>query len=456
MCDSTSDIISHLPGNVLDKILMCLPIQDAVRTSLLSRKWRYVWVKLPQLVFDEMFYRDLNKTTHAKLLMIIYQVMFLHRGPIIKFALSLAGLKSCSEIDQWILHVSNYGIQDLTIHIWKGDSYKLPSSLYSCLQLKHLDLHSCMLKPPPGFQGFTRLLSLRLSNIVIADLSSLISRCPVLEQLTLYSYTSLDSLEVIGPNLKSVHCEGHIRSIRFTNTSHITNISLYLEVTPNGEEICSSVMLLDSIPVIEFLELDFHYVKGIAACGVPTRLPTTLNNLKNIVLYDISFEERDEAFHDTTSAISVVLDFSEVHCCSDVSLNQLRKVDMKTFSGTKPELEFIKLLLAKSLMLETMLIELEAQNVADELRILEELTRFRRASPQAEMILVDDPLWASVLWWSGGGGGSNGGCAMELRIFVAASSSTFINRSAWRSCLGVFLFAAEARIQTVDGVLHPP
>ncbi|KAG5521281.1 hypothetical protein RHGRI_033736 [Rhododendron griersonianum] len=451
MCDSTSDIISHLPGNVLDKILMCLPIQDAVRTSLLSRKWRYVWVKLPQLVFDEMFYRDLKKTTHAKLLMIIYQVMFLHRGSIIKFALTLAGLKSCSEIDQWILHVSNYGIQDLTIHIWKGDSYKLPSSLYSCLQLKHLDLHSCMLKPPPGFQGFTRLLSLRLSNIVIADLSSLISRCPVLEQLTLYSYTSLDSLEVIGPNLKSVHCEGHIRSIRFTNTSHITNISLYLEVTPNGEEICSSVMLLDSIPVIEFLELDFHYVKGIAACGVPTRLPTTLNNLKNIVLYDISFEERDEvsvliclirsspnlekitirAFHDTTSAISVVLDFSEVHCCSDVSLNQLRKVDMKTFSGTKPELEFIKLLLAKSLMLETMLIELEAQNVADELRILEELTRFRRASPQAEMIL--------------------------LRIFVAASSSpTFINRSAWRSCLGGFLFAAEARIQTVDGVLHPP
>ncbi|XP_058193529.1 F-box/FBD/LRR-repeat protein At1g13570-like isoform X2 [Rhododendron vialii] len=398
MPDSTSDIISHLPGNVLDKILMCLPIQDAVRTSLLSREWRYVWVKLPQLVFDEMFYRDLKETMHAKLLMIIYKVMFLHRGPIIKFALSLDGLESCSEIDQWILYVSNNDIQDFTLRIWNGELYKLPSSLYTCSLLKHLSLRSCMLKPPPGFEGFTRLLSLNLDEVVIADdvLSSLISSCPLLEQLTLNNSTSLNSVEVIGPNLKSVCCFSHIRSICFTNTSHLANVSLYLKGAKDGEEISSSVVLLDSIPVIEFLELDFRYVKGIAACGVPTRLPTTLNNLKKIVLYDICFDERDEvsvliclirsspnlekitihAFHDMTSAISVALDFSEVHCCSDVSLNQLRKADMKIFSGTKPELEFIKLLLAKSLMLETMLIELKAQNVADELRILEELTRF--------------------------------------------------------------------------------
>ncbi|KAF7124488.1 hypothetical protein RHSIM_Rhsim12G0068900 [Rhododendron simsii] len=456
MPDSTSDIISHLPGNVLDKILMCLPIQDAVRTSLLSREWRYVWVKLPQLVFDEMFFRDLNKTMHAKLLMIIYKVMFLHRGQIIKFALSLAGLESCSEIDQWILYVSNNDIQDFTLRIWKGKLYKLPSSLYTCSLLKHLSLCSCMLKPPPGFEGFTRLLSLNLDEVEIADdvLSSLISSCPLLEQLTLNNSTSLNSLEVIGPNLKSVCCFSHIRSICFTNTSHLANVSLYLKGAKDGGEISSSVVLLDSIPVIEFLELDFRYVKGLAACGVPTRLPATLNNLKKIVLYDICFDERDEVsvliclirsspnlekitihvssdlFFFFSLFMIVDLDFSELHGCSDVSLNQLRKVDMKNVSGTKLELEFIKLLLEKSLMLETMLIELKAENVAGESRIVEELTRFRRASPQAEMIL--------------------------LRIFDAASSPTFINRSVWRSCVRVLLFAAEARIQTVDGVLHPP
>lgn len=70
---------------------------------------------------------------------------------------------------------------------------------------------------------------------------------------------------------------------------------------------------------------------------------------------------------------------------SDVSLNQLCKVDMEGVYGTKPEQDFIKFLLAKSPMLETMLIRLNVANVDDKLRIVRELTRFQRASPQAEM-----------------------------------------------------------------------
>ncbi|XP_058193501.1 F-box/FBD/LRR-repeat protein At1g13570-like isoform X3 [Rhododendron vialii] len=361
-CDSNSDIISHVPGNILEKILMCLPIQDLVRTSLLSRKWRYVWMKLPQLVFDTTFYGVLDGRTHAELLMIIYQVLLLHHGPLTKFRLSLSELESCPQIDQLILFVSNNDIQDFTLCFWKGELYKLPSSLYLCSQLKHLNLRSCMLKPPSGFEGFTRLLSLVLKEVVIAEdvLSSLISSCPLLEELALYSSTSLDSLEVNGPNLKKVRCDGHFRSICFTNTSRLANVEIYSKGVREDpfrseEEISSSVMLLESVPVIESLGLDFCYVK---------------------------------AFTGATSASPTVLDFSEVHGCSDVSVNQLRRVDMKNISGTKPELEFIKLLLAKSPMLDTMLIELNSESVADELRIVKELTRLRRASPQAEMNFV--------------------------------------------------------------------
>ncbi|KAI8527416.1 hypothetical protein RHMOL_Rhmol12G0073400 [Rhododendron molle] len=412
MCGSTSDIISHVPGNILDKILMCLPLQDAVRTSILSRKWRYAWVKLPQLVFDKAFYRDLSRATHTKLMMIIYQVMLHHRGPIMKFTLSLSRLESCSEIDLLILFVSSNDIQDFTLHISQGELYKLPSSLYSCSQLRHLKLRSCILEPPPGFEGFTRLISLHLYYVVIADdvLSSLISSCPLLEELTLYISTSLDSLEVNGPNLKKVRCDGHVRSICFTNTYRLANVFMHLkrvrkELFSSEEETSSSLMLLENVPGIESLALDFCYVKGIAASVLPTRFPTTLNNLKKIGLYDICFGEQDEvfvlicliksspnlekitikAFPGATSAIPIDLDFSEVHGCSDVSLNQLREVDMKNVFGTKPELEFIKFLLAKSPMLDTMLIKLKSDSVADELRIVKELTRLRRASPQAEM-----------------------------------------------------------------------
>ncbi|XP_058193514.1 F-box/FBD/LRR-repeat protein At1g13570-like isoform X2 [Rhododendron vialii] len=266
-----------------------------------------------------------------------------------------------------------------------------------------------MLKPPPGFEGFPRLISLNFDDVVIADdvLSNLISNCPLLEKLFLYSSTSSHSLEVVGPNLKCVCCDGHFRSICFTNTSCLANVGIYLEAARkelfcSEEEISSSVVLLESVPVIESLGLDFCYVKGIAASG----LPTILNNLKKIWLYDICFGEQDEvsiliclirsspnleevsirAFPDETYPIPKELDLSGVHGFSDVSPNQLRRVDMKHISGTVTELEFIKLLLAKSPMLETMLIEVDySRSLVSRFRIVQELTRLRRASPRAEM-----------------------------------------------------------------------
>ncbi|XP_028111585.1 F-box/FBD/LRR-repeat protein At1g13570-like [Camellia sinensis] len=149
----------------------------------------------------------------------------------------------------------------------------------------------------------------------------------------------------------------------------------------------------------------------MAAGGVPKRLPITLSHLKIIDLYAICFGEVNEVSivlclirsspnlekiiievctHETT-AIDHVLELLEIQDWSDVSLNQLREVEIRNLSGTRFELEFIKLLLAKSPMLETMLIEPDLEKVADKgLRILKELTRFWRSSPKAK-ITYNDP-----------------------------------------------------------------
>ena len=93
-----------------------------------------------------------------------------------------------------------------------------------------------------------------------------------------------------------------------------------------------------------------------------------------------------QAYPGETAAIDPILDLLEVHYWSDVPLNQLCKVDFVNVSGTRTELGFIKLLLATSPMLKKLFIELNLEDVAEENRILRELTRFRRASPQAEII----------------------------------------------------------------------
>ena len=51
------DTISNLPCNVLDVILGCLPWKDAVKTSILSKDWRYKWVTRQELDFNDEFYK---------------------------------------------------------------------------------------------------------------------------------------------------------------------------------------------------------------------------------------------------------------------------------------------------------------------------------------------------------------------------------------------------------------
>ncbi|KAI8023602.1 hypothetical protein LOK49_LG03G00506 [Camellia lanceoleosa] len=71
--------------------------------------------------------------------------------------------------------------------------------------------------------------------------------------------------------------------------------------------------------------------------------------------------------YDTVDDVIVdrVLELLEMQDWSDVSLNKLREVEMTKLSGTRFELEFIMLLLAKSPMLETMHIEPNSANVVD-------------------------------------------------------------------------------------------
>lgn len=254
----SSDIISNLPCNVLEKILLCLTVQDVSRTSVLSRKWRYIWTTLPQLVFDDSFCRgSVMRATTNKLMMSIYKVLLLHRGPILKFNLTLRKLKSCPEIDQLICFLLNNGIREFTLQMQKGEPYKLPSALFSCLRLEHLKLSSCVFKPHPRFKVFTGLLSLELHKVFIAGdvLSSLTSSCPLLEQLTIRCCTSFDYLEIVAPKLKRLWCEGLYRAICFRIPSEIVDFLEGMEGSRNqlgfnGGETCNSAKVLGGLPAI--------------------------------------------------------------------------------------------------------------------------------------------------------------------------------------------------------------
>lgn len=427
-CCLTSDIISELPANIIENILMCMPLRDAVRTSVLSKKWKYNWVKLPQLVFDDTlcqewtqdqqsnrnrFFRS-NKKTRNRFLFTIYQVMLLHRGPILKFILSIYGLKSCSQIDTFIMFLSSNGVQEFTLQIWRGEPHKLPSSLFSCQKLTHLNLRYCVFTPPTTFNGFSRVVCLEFCEVIIKakTLASLVSSCPLLEQLTLESSTTFGCLEIDAPNLKVLHLVGIFNSICFKNTSHLAIVSMCFP--PNGMRFNEGgtfdwVNLFRSLPVLENLHMAGYYVKSLGA-GIKHRRLPTLTHLKILKLSDICLELAEdvrcalglnrfsprlhkltiEAFSTRDCFSDSVVKLSEWRGKLNLYFNELREVEMHNVSGTSHELVFIMILLDNSPILETMVIKPDPTKVSDGgLRILKEVSQFRRLSPTAKIMYKD-------------------------------------------------------------------
>lgn len=152
--------ISDLPEDVKNLILSHLPIRDAVRTSILSKQWRHNWVSIPDLVFDkDCFIKGASKTEHAN---VVDQVLLGHVGPIRTFSCTPYVPRS-SDIYRWIPFLSRNGIKNLLLagNIL-ADKYDVPSSIFYCQELCHLELSRCMLKVPPTSKGFQNLLVLNL------------------------------------------------------------------------------------------------------------------------------------------------------------------------------------------------------------------------------------------------------------------------------------------------------
>lgn len=414
--DAEFDRISNLPGHVIDQILSRLPIRDAVRSSVLSRKWRYKWATIPCLVFDNHCFNFSSQDQSFiknKLVNIIDHVLLLHNGPIHKFKLSHRDLLGVTDIDRWILCISRSSIKEVVLEIWKGQRYKPPSCLFNCQNLIHLELFNCLLKPPLMFKGFKNLKSLDLQHITITQdvFEKLISSCPSLERLTLMNFTGVTHLIIDAPNLQFFDIGGIFEDVSFLNTVHLSLVSIGLYVNIDNEENDardnSSKLLrfFVNLPHIRRLEIQSYFLKYLAMGYVPSRLPNLCVDLNHLSIR-IDFDDLEE----NTAALCLLrscpnlqelemLARPEEQSSMERSTNfweddhwsslfaHLRLVKVSGISGVKSEMDFIKFLLSNSPVLEQLTVKPASQE--GEWELMKELLRFRRASIYAEVIYLD-------------------------------------------------------------------
>ncbi|PRQ22290.1 putative F-box domain, FBD domain, leucine-rich repeat domain, L domain-containing protein [Rosa chinensis] len=430
------DRISSLPNGVTEKIWFCLPLRDAVRTSVLSSKWRYKSAMLQDLEFDEFYWgRNQNREfdddyqIHTTFVNMIDHVLLVHIVPIRKFKLCCTMDEVAPrDIDRWTTHLSRNSIKELIIKLWVDHEYNIPFSLFSCQGLVHLELLDCLLKPPSTFKGFKSLKSLQLHAVDVAqDAFENLVRCsPLLERLTLRHCDGVTNLKIDAPNLQYLHVLGVFNVINLENACSITEAEICMNMhndqigVPAGWiPACSSSNLLkifDRLPHIRRLEIKWRFLEYLSLGSLPEKLNKPCQYL-NALSIDICFDDPDAIptalcllrSSPALQELEIVMDrrkklerrhtvVEEVKSsCLDVSYNctlsQLRLVKITGISGVKAELDFIRFLLLSSPLLERMTITPprfpEPATVDGFPKLVKELLQFKRESKHAEIILLD-------------------------------------------------------------------
>ncbi|KAK7283804.1 hypothetical protein RIF29_13550 [Crotalaria pallida] len=378
------DRISDLPVNIIECILCHLPIRDVVRTSILSRKWRYMWVSIPQLEFGEdFFYACHMRNIGDQVPGIITGILLLHSGPVSKFTLKIP-MNHSMEIPcfyKWILFLSKRGIEDLDLDCYQEEYQKMPSHLFYCQGLKYLKLDFFKLSLPADFRGFKSLLHLQLRDVEFefGALERLISSCPILDSLTIGHCYGCDCINISSPTL-TVLCIEHLEdfeSICFKKAKNLTDLTLQIE---SGAGFIPQ-LLQDSITSLKYLELD----------GVDFNKPKMLLFMAALLKSSPNLVELDIRSGGSLGWSVAPLPNHQraVDCYNSFCLSQLQKVNITVRTANEHALDLTRFLLANSPSLEILTFEvwpwLGRKHYEKLLTISQDLLRLGRASPRAEV-----------------------------------------------------------------------
>lgn len=252
--------IGELPDEILVLILSRLTVNEAARTSVLSRRWEHLWkystgsfdLRAPEVGFgweggtESHLSRFSGKSNYTNW---VNHVLGSHRGQTLdEFRVFFKLGKSYEEvISSWINFAIKKQVRVLELDLGFG----LDNHHFTFPSLSHL-----------GFSSFKNLSALYLSRIDITDqvIADILSNCPLLEELSVRYCSSLIDVQVnAGPNsiLSLKHFEifrcGLIKSIEISAVNLISFKFI-------GAMISLSIK---NAPILAQLEIGGHYCYGL-------------------------------------------------------------------------------------------------------------------------------------------------------------------------------------------------
>ncbi|KAJ0809812.1 putative F-box domain, FBD domain, leucine-rich repeat domain superfamily [Helianthus annuus] len=404
------DIISNFPEDLINPILERLPVKEAARTSLLSKRWRYRWTTMRKLVFLYGFsgqFLKIGAYRQHGFIRVVNQIMIKHQGPISKFVLHIPKeivLDSFQEVDLWMLILSRKSVRELHI-VNSNQIYQIPSSVFSCLELRVLVLCGCIFNLPLEFKGFPNLEEIYLLYVTFGGNSGgTVINLPQLKKLSLQSCGNVNNFNIKAKKLQNLYVtscpDANAMVLQLLHSEHLNAVYVCL----------SPVQVFVQVKRFSFT-IDGHFLKILAAEKFPNSLPHVVHCLQELEFTSFSFGDLNQLqgalcmlrnspnlkglrvthmLMGQEADLQLTSNYLESPDCLDQTLLMLQTVEMTSLEGSRPELLFVKLLLDCSPHLENMIIQPKSTIDAEKRHnIAKDVLMLPRASPKAKVVFLD-------------------------------------------------------------------
>ncbi|XP_019084880.1 PREDICTED: FBD-associated F-box protein At4g10400-like isoform X2 [Camelina sativa] len=410
------DIISGLSDELLIKILLYVPTKVAVSTSILSKRWEYLWMWLPKLDYRSRY----NSRSERKLLgCFLDKNLPLHRAHVIEsFRLDLRNSNLRPEsIKMWVVIAVSHCLRELEIIY---DSYPvkpniLPSNLYTCKSLVILKLEGDILLDVPRVAFLPSLKTMHLRSVRFPDdeesLQRLLSNCPVLEDLLvdLRENDSTGKLTVVFPSLLSL-------SLFIPDTHDIDGIVIetpslkYFKLKDHNQKI--HYCLVENMPNLIEADVDVELpyinsvvgsitsVKRLSICSEAYDQGFVFNQLEHLKICFGEFSSNllVRLLNDSSNLQVLELHEMDNHCHDDTMVNwnqpstvpecmllSLQTLNWSDYSGTPGERDLAVYILKNAVHLKTMKIT-SFEGEVPKFEMIKELALSSRASTACQLV----------------------------------------------------------------------
>ncbi|XP_074320402.1 FBD-associated F-box protein At4g10400-like [Silene latifolia] len=379
------DKISQLPDDILLKVLSTLDLKNAVKTSVLAKRWKYLWTWLTVLDFDtEVLFPyswgwSLSDNSEPqRYINWVNQVVYGHRGLYLsKFRVFFCSSwgSEVSQVEKWARFAFSKRVEDLDLDL----------NLLGSRDTSRFSLGLDILKHPQN-NGIVNLKSLRLSWVEISEevLEFILLHCHLLEQLCVNSSETLHRLNIVSDKLK------HLTLINCVNLKQlqIDAVNLISFHFKDTRKCVLTHMVFKRVP--KLVEADFDGKSCMYPFPILERISHLPKQLTKLSLFpSINLFQYCELYG---------------QFCPPSELFPNVKQLILTLGYLKPSLVFIKFFIHACPMLRELKIQptLEPSSLDDEANLLQEIeledgknaeiTIYKNSYPEAQKKNVVDLL----------------------------------------------------------------